>query len=110
MKKLLIILLCFFSLKAKSQQVMYPEDRKVSGLACGLTSAITYTIVYGALADKHPKQASWIGAGAGMLTNIVMSAVVYSLSDGNSLNKRQNMVTGFCTGVVTVGIIRIGIR
>jgi len=110
MKKILIMILCLVSLKAKAQQEMYPEDRKISGLACGLTSAVTYAIVWGALVDKHPKQASWIGAGAGMAANIITSVLVYSLSDGNNLNKRQNMVTGLCTGTVTVAIIRIGIR
>ena len=108
MKKLLLILLCLFALNAKAQ--MYPEDRKVSGTVCGLSSGITYGIVYGIIADKYPKRASWIGAGASMAANVATSFLVYNLSQGNSLNKRQNMVTGLCTGVVTICIIKIGIK
>ena len=102
-------MLSLISYQVKGQQPLHPESRRPAALVCGIGSAVTYAVTYSLIEQRYPKQAKWIGAGAGMIANTALTALVYTLSKGDALNRRQDATAGFCTGVVTVCIIRIGL-
>ena len=109
MKKLLIILLCLFALNTKAQ-VLYPPDRPIASMSCFVPSGIVYAVSWTLFENKTPKRARMNATIISMASNLATTAVVYALAPGNSVNKRQDALTGFVSGCVTVCIVRIGLR